>query len=61
MLVTLIAIAILAIAIVNSVLLVSVRSKVLHLEQVQWQIRMAIEEARADTINTINSNEGTGV
>ena len=61
MLVTLIAIAILAIAIVNSVLLVSVRSKVLHLEQVQWQIRMAIEEARADTINTINSKEGTGV
>lgn len=61
MLVTLIAIALLAIAIVNSVLLVSVRSKVLHLEQVQWQIRMAIEEARADTINVINSKEGTGV
>lgn len=61
MLVTLIAIAILAIAIVNSALLVSVRSKVLHLEQVQWQIRMAIEEARADTINTITSKEGTGV
>lgn len=61
MLVTLIAIAILAIAIVNSVLLVSVRSKVLHLEQVQVQIRMAIEEARADTINAIDNKEGTGV
>jgi hypothetical protein len=57
MLVTLIAIAILAIAIVNSVLLVSVRSKVLHLEQVQWKIRMAIEEARSDT----TYKEGTGV
>lgn len=61
MLVTLIAIATLAIVIVNSALLMSVRSKVLHLEQVQWQIRMAIEEARADTINSITSKEGTGV
>lgn len=57
MLVTLIAIAILAIAIVNSALLMSVRSKVLHLEQVQWKIRMAIEEARSDT----TYKEGTGV
>lgn len=61
MLVTLIALATLAIVIVNSALLMSVRSKVLHLEQVQWQIRMAIEEARADTINAITSKEGTGV
>lgn len=61
MLVTLIALATLAIVIVNSALLMSVRSKVLHLEQVQWQIRMAIEEARADTINSITSKEGTGV
>lgn len=61
MLVALLAIAVLAIAVVNSVLLMSVRAKVLHLEQVQWQIRMAIEEARADTINVINSKEGTGV
>lgn len=61
MLVTLIAIVILAIVLVNSALLMSVRSKVLHLEQVQWQIRMAIEEARADTINVITSKEGTGV
>lgn len=61
MLVTLIALATLAIVIVNSALLMSVRSKVLHLEQVQVQIRMAIEEARADTINAITSKEGTGV
>ena len=61
MLVTLIAITTLAIAIVNSVLLVSVRSKVLKLAQAQWRLRIAIEKARADTINTITSKEGTGV
>lgn len=61
MLVTLIAIAILAITIVNSVLLVSVRSKVLQLAQAQWRLRIAIEKARADTINAITSKEGTGV
>nr|DAI60169.1 MAG TPA: hypothetical protein [Caudoviricetes sp.] len=61
MLITLIAIAILAIVIVNSALLVSVRAKVLHLEQVQWKIRMAIEEARIDTINDTTCKEGTGV
>lgn len=61
MLVTLIAIAILAIVIVNSVLLVSVRSKVLQLAQAQWRLRIAIEKARADTINAITSKEETGV
>lgn len=61
MLVTLIAIAILAIAIVNSVLLVSVRAKVLQLAQAQWRLRIAIEKARADTINAITSKEETGV
>lgn len=61
MLVALLAIAVLAIAVVNSVLIMSVRSKTLHLEQMQWQTRIAIEEARADTINAITSKEGTGV
>ena len=61
MLVTLIAIAILAVVIVNSALLVSVRSKVLQLAQAQWRLRIAIEKARADTINAITSKEETGV
>lgn len=59
MLVALLAIAVLAIAVVNSVLLMSIRSKTLYLEQMQWQTRMAIEESRLDTATTCK--EGTGV
>lgn len=58
MLVALLAIAVLAIAVVNSVLIMSVRSKTLHLEQMQWQTRMAIEEARLDTATTCKEDTG---
>ncbi|WKS54937.1 hypothetical protein [Corynebacterium accolens] len=52
--------AALIISVINTVLLASIKSKVMYLKQLQPELRVAIEEARLEALQRANAQAGRG-